>query len=231
MIVWSGGAGTPLWLVLVAALAGAGVGAATGRMLATGGYRIESDGPGSAPRHWWWPSVVLGLLWAFVAWRIGDTAGWAALPAYLLFAWLAVALMWIDADVHRLPDGLVLPAYPALLALVAVATAGTGQLAPLVRALVCMAAVFALYFVMARVSPSSLGFGDVKLSGLIGLVLGWLSVPMVVLGLLAGFLVGGVVALVMLVGRRVGLRSHIAYGPAMLVGALVALALEFQWVA
>ena len=231
MIVGSGGAGTPLWLVLIAALAGGGVGAATGRRLATGGYRIESDGAGRPQRHWWWPSVVLGLLWAFLAWRIGDTAGWAALPAYLLFAWLAVALMWIDADVHRLPDGLVLPAYPALLALVAVATAGTGQLAPLVRALACMAAVFALYFVMAWVSPSSLGFGDVKLSGLIGLVLGWLSVPMVVLGLLAGFLVGGVVALVMLLGRRVGLRSHIAYGPAMLVGAFVALALEFQWVA
>ncbi|MGZ4633202.1 MAG: prepilin peptidase, partial [Actinomycetes bacterium] len=135
MIVWSAGAGTPLWLVLVAALAGAGVGAATGRTLATGGYRIASDGPGRPPRHWWWPPVVLGLLWAFLAWRIGATAGWAALPAYLLFAWLAVALMWIDADVHRLPDGLVLPAYPALLALVAVATAGAGQLAPLVRAL------------------------------------------------------------------------------------------------
>ncbi|HEV7173744.1 A24 family peptidase [Pedococcus sp.] len=231
MIVWSGGAGTPLWLVLVAALAGAVVGAATGRTLATGGYRIESDGSGRPSRHWWWPPLVLGLLWAFLAWRIGETAGWAALPVYLLFAWLAVALMWIDADVHRLPDGLVLPAYPALLALVAVATAGTGQPAPLVRALACMAAVFALYFVMAWVSPSSLGFGDVKLSGLIGLVLGWLSVPMVVLGLLAGFLVGGVVALVMLLGRRVGLRSHIAFGPAMLVGAFVALALEFQWVA
>jgi leader peptidase (prepilin peptidase)/N-methyltransferase len=35
----------------------------------------------------------------------------------------------------------------------------------------------------------------------------------------------------MLLGRRVGLRSHIAFGPAMLVGAFVALALEFQWVA
>lgn len=231
MIVWSAGAGTPLWLVLVAALAGAGVGAVTGRTLATGGYRIASDGPGRPPRHWWWPPVVLGLLWAFLAWRIGATAGWAALPAYLLFAWLAVALMWIDADVHRLPDGLVLPAYPALLALVAVATAGVGQLAPLVRALACMAAVYALYFVMAWVAPSSLGFGDVKLSGLIGLVLGWLSLEMVVLGLLAGFVVGGVVALVMLLGRRVGLRSHIAFGPAMLVGAFLALALEFQWMA
>ena len=231
MIIWGGGAGTPLWFVVLAAVAGAGVGTATGRALATGGYRIESDGPAAPPRHWWWPALVLGLLWAFLAWRIGDLAGWAALPAYLLFAWLAVTLVWIDADVHRLPDGLVLPAYPVLLVLVAIAAAGAGQLAPLVRALACMAGVYAVYFVMAWVSPGSLGFGDVKLSGLIGLVLGWLSVPMVVVGLLAGFVVGGVVALAMLLGRRVGLMSHIAFGPAMLVGAFVALAVEFQWVA
>lgn len=218
-------------VVLVLAFAGAALGGTTGRMLATGGYRIESDGPSAAPRHWWWPAVALGVLWGFLGWRVGDSAGWAALPAYLLFAWLTVALVWIDADVHRLPDGLVLPAYPALIALVALAAGGLGDVGSLVRALACMAGMFAIYFVMAWFSPSSLGFGDVKLSGLIGLVLGWVSVPMAVLGVLSGFLAGGVIALVMLLGRRVGLRSHIAFGPAMLIGAFVALGVEFQWVA
>jgi leader peptidase (prepilin peptidase)/N-methyltransferase len=94
-----------------------------------------------------------------------------------------------------------------------------------------MAALYALYFLMAIVSPSSLGFGDVKLSGLIGLLLGWLGVGHAVVGLLAGFLVGGLLALVMLAGRRVGLRSHIAYGPSMLIGAFVALVIEYQLVA
>ena len=45
-------------------------------------------------------------LWALLGWRIGDQAGWAALPAFLYFGWLAVCLVWIDADVHRLPDGI-----------------------------------------------------------------------------------------------------------------------------
>jgi leader peptidase (prepilin peptidase)/N-methyltransferase len=218
-------------VVLVLTAAGVVLGAITGRILASGGYRIESDGPAAPPRHWWWPAVVLGVLWGFLAWRIGDSAGGAALPAYLLFAWLTVALVWIDADVHRLPDGLVLPAYPALIALVALAAGGLGDLGSLVRALACMAALFGVYFVMAWISPSSLGFGDVKLSGLIGLVLGWVSVPMAVLGVLAGFITGGVIALVMLLGRRVGLRSHIAFGPAMLIGAFLALGVTFQWVA
>ncbi|MEO6412779.1 MAG: A24 family peptidase [Pedococcus sp.] len=231
MIDLAAGAGVAAWVLVGLALAGAALGAVTGRALAVADYRIESDEAGAPPRHWWWPAVALGLLWAGVGWRIGDLAGWAALPAYLLFAWLTVVLVWIDADVHRLPDGLVLPAYPALLVLVVAATAGLGDWAALVRALACMAALYALYFLMAIVSPSSLGFGDVKLSGLIGLQLGWLGVGHAVVGLLAGFLVGGLLALVMLAGRRVGLRSHIAYGPSMLIGAFVALVIEYQLVA
>lgn len=228
MIELANGSGVAAWVVVLLAVAGAGLGAVTGRSLAEAGYRIESDEAGAPPRHWWWPAVALALLWALVGWRIGDLAGWAAAPAYLLFAWLAVGLVWIDADVHRLPDGLVLPAYPALLVLVVVATAGLGDWRALVRALVCMAALYVLYFVLAFVSPSSLGFGDVKLSGLIGLLLGWLGVGHAVVALLAGFIVGGVVALVMLVGQRVGLRSHIAFGPSMLAGAFVALAVEYH---
>lgn len=228
MTTWAPHAATAWWLVVLFALAGAAVGSLTGRQLATGGYRIESDGAEAPPRHAWWPAVAVGLLWGWLAWQVGDTARWAALPTYLVFAWLAVALVWIDADVHRLPDGLVLPAYPVLLVLVAVASAGAGQWQPLVRALACMAALYALYFVLAFVSPGSLGFGDVKLSGLIGLVLGWLGVGAVVMGTVAGFLVGGLVALVMLVGRRVGLRSHIAFGPAMLAGALVGIAVRYS---
>lgn len=230
MIVRSAGAGTPLWLVLAFALLGGAIGWVTGRQLGSGGYRIESDGVEALPRNVWWPAPALAALWAFLAWRIGDTAGWAALPAYLLFAWLAVCLVWIDLDVHRLPDGLVLPAYPAVLALVAAAALGAEDWWRLASALIGMAALFVLYFVLAFISPSSLGFGDVKLSGVIGLVLGWLGLDAAFVGVLGGFVAGGVIAIVLLVGQRAGLKSHIAFGPAMLVGALLALVFEFQLV-
>lgn len=231
MFAFAAGAGTPAWVVLVLAVLGAVLGAVTGRALGTGGYRVDSDEPSSVlPRSPWWPAPVLALLWGFLAWRIGDLAAWAALPAYLFFAWLAVALVWIDVDVHRLPDGLVLPAYPALLVLLACASVGAGDWRPMRDALVAMAGLYVLYFVMAMVSPASLGFGDVKLSGLIGLVLGWLGPGTALFGLLAGFVAGGLIALVMLVGQRAGLRSHIAFGPAMILGALLALAVEYQLV-
>lgn len=229
MISPAAGAGTPLWVVLACAVLGALLGAVTGQILGTAGYRIRSDEPSTLRlRATWWPAPVLAVVWAFLAWRIGDTAAWAALPAYLFFGWLAVALVWIDLDVHRLPDGLVLPAYPALLALLACASLGAGDWRRMLDALIAMAALYALYFVMAMVSPASLGFGDVKLSGLIGLLLGWLSLGTALFGLLAGFVAGGVIALAMLVAQRAGLRSHIAFGPAMIVGTFIALGLEYR---
>jgi leader peptidase (prepilin peptidase)/N-methyltransferase len=229
VLTFSAGAGAPAWVVAALAVLGAVLGAVTGRALGTGGYRVEADEPATLlPRAPWWPAPALALLWGFLAWRIGDLAAWAALPAYLFFAWLAVALVWIDVDVHRLPDGLVLPAYPALLVLLVCASVGAGDWRPMRDALVAMAGLYVLYFLMALASPASLGFGDVKLSGLIGLVLGWLGLGTALLGLLAGFVAGGLIAIVMLVAQRAGLRSHIAFGPAMIIGALLALAFEYQ---
>jgi hypothetical protein len=65
--------------------------------------------------------------------------------------------------------------------------------------------------------------GDVKLALVIGLLLGWFGLNAWLIGLLAAFVVGGLVALVALLLRRVTLRGSIPFGPSMLAGALVAL--------
>lgn len=222
------GGGTPTAVVVLLGVVGAVLGWFTGRTLATGGYRLEGESDRSLGRWVWWLSLALGALWAFLAWRIGDLAEWAALPAYLLFAWLAVCLAWIDLDVHRLPDGLVLPAYPALLALLAVPTVTSAEWGRGFAALGSMTVLFGLFYAMAWLSPDAMGFGDVKLAGLIGLAMGWLSPWLAVGAVLAAFVLGGVVALVLLMLRRVGLRGHIAYGPALLLGSLVALAVDLR---
>lgn len=72
------------------------LGALTGRELATRDYRIPDDVPTGLPRGTWWTGPLAGLLAGYLAWRIGGLAQWAALPAYLLLAWLAVPLIWID---------------------------------------------------------------------------------------------------------------------------------------
>jgi len=82
-----------------------------------------------------------------------------------------------------------------------------------------------VYLVRALVSPGGggLGFGDVKLAGLLGLLLGWLGWGAVVVSVLAAFVIGGVIAMILLIARRASRSSHIAFGPAMILGAWVAL--------
>ncbi len=213
---------TPLWVVLAAAAVMGVVGHLTGLRLATGGYRIDEDEADHAPGRNWWPGLASAALAGLAAWSVGDLGGWAALPAYLLFAWLTVGLTWIDLDVHRLPVGLVVPTALWLVALLAVASLATLDRRWL-GALVGALAMGAVYLLLAALPGGGVGGGDVRLAPVIGGLLGWLGAGSVVVGLLAGILVGGLAAVALLALRRVGLRSSIAYGPAMCLGAWVAI--------
>jgi leader peptidase (prepilin peptidase)/N-methyltransferase len=167
----------------------------------------------------------VALAWASLAFRVGDYAHWSLLPAYLYLGAVGAALTQIDIDVHRLPDIIVLPSYPIAFVLLLVPTVVTGQWGWLLRAVLAGLALFTVYFVLALVSPGGggLGFGDVKLAGVLGLLLGWLGWGPVMVSVLGAFVSGGVLALVLLVAGRAGRSSHIAFGPSMIVGAWVAL--------
>jgi leader peptidase (prepilin peptidase)/N-methyltransferase len=92
-----------------------------------------------------------------------------------------------------------------------------------VRGLVAMAALWSFYFALAFLYPGGMGFGDVKLAGLLGLYLGWLGWSSVLVGTFTGFLTGGLAGAVLLATRRADRRTAIPFGPAMLAGALFAI--------
>ena len=144
-----------------------------------------------------------------------------AVPAFLYLAAVSVALAVIDADTRTLPNRIVLPAYPVSLALLAAASAGSGDWGALVRALAGAAILFVFYLALALAYPSGMGFGDVKLAGVLGLFLGWLGWGPLVLGAVAAFVLGGVFSVVLLATGRVGRKSGIPFGPWMLAGAWV----------
>jgi leader peptidase (prepilin peptidase)/N-methyltransferase len=73
--------------------------------------------------------------------------------------------------------------------------------------------------VLAR---GGLGGGDVALAGLLGLYLGWISYEAIAVGLLAAFVVGGVFALLLLITRKANRSTRFAFGPFLVVGALIA---------
>lgn len=149
--------------------------------------------------------------------------GWEV-PAFLVLAVSGVLLAVVDLQHRLLPDRVVLPSIAVVAALLAVAAAAEDTWPQLVRALLGAVALFAGFLVLALLAPGQLGMGDVKLAALLGLPLGWLGWPAVLVGAVAAFLVQAVLALVLLAARRVTLRSALPFGPAMLLGAAVAIA-------
>lgn len=164
-----------------------------------------------------------GALFGLTAWW----TGWSwSLPAFLYLAAIAVALALIDLDTKRLPNVIVLPSYPVALALLALASwnpGGVSTWSSVVRALVGGVALFAVYFMLMVVYPAGMGFGDVKLAGVLGLYLGWVGWGTVVVGWFAAFLLGGVYAIGLLVLGRATRKSGIPFGPWLLLGAVVGL--------
>lgn len=143
--------------------------------------------------------------------------------AFAYFAVVSVALAVIDIRTHRLPNRIVLPAYPVALVLFAVACLLGAEWSALLRAALGMTVLFAFYFVLRLITPSGMGGGDVKLAGVIGLYLGWLGWPAVAIGAFAAFLLGGGYGLALLVLRRASRRTAIPFGPWMLAGAWLAI--------
>ena len=144
------------------------------------------------------------------------------LPAFLYLAAVGLALALIDLDVRRLPDALTLPSYPVLAGLLGIAALAGSDSGGFVRALLGGAALYAFYFALCFAHPAGMGFGDVKLSGLLGMATAWLGWGPWAVGLFLGFLLGGVVGIGVILLGRGGRKTALPFGPFMLLGALLA---------
>ncbi|MEP6799471.1 MAG: prepilin peptidase [Lapillicoccus sp.] len=215
------------WLIGLLVVAGSAVGFLLQRRLVTTGYRLD-DEEGPLPGPSWAVVLAVPVLWGLLAGRLGGAAHGALLPAYLLLATVGVALLWIDVDVHRLPEGLTLPTIPALVVLLAIASASSGDWGALGRAAVCGVAGYLFYVALALIVPGGLGLGDATLGGLVSLPLGYLGWGPPLTGVLLTYLLGGAFTLVALALRRLRLKGHIAFGPFILVGSLAAVLLDRQ---
>jgi len=161
-------------------------------------------------------SIVFGLL----TWSIGVAPD---LPGFLYLGAIGVALAAIDLDVRRLPNAIVLPSYGIGSALLGAAAIAQADATNLIRAGIGMAALFGGYFLLAVIVPGGMGFGDVKLAGVLGLYLGWLGWTELAVGAFTGFLFGGLVGLILILTGRAGRKSHLPFGPFMLLGAFSAI--------
>src|SRR6266568_783739 len=167
--------------------------------------------------------LVTAVLFIAVTARLSTLDLLPALPAYMYFVAIGIALALIDIDHHRLPNAIVLPSYPVVLALLTLAAAWQHDWSSLLRAVEAGVVLYAFYFVLAFAYPAGMGFGDVKLAGILGAVLAYLSWRVLVVGAFGGFVLGAVVGLVVLVSGRGGRKTALPFGPFMIAGALIAI--------
>ncbi|MFF9125798.1 prepilin peptidase [Streptomyces sp. NPDC014889] len=172
---------------------------------------LASYGPRALPT-----AVVAALVCGVLAVATGARP---ELVVWLLLAPVGVLLAVVDFRVRRLPDVLTLPLAGAALALLGLAALVPGHAGHWPTALQGAFALGAGYFVLFLVNPAGMGFGDVKLALGAGAVLGWYGWPVVLLGTFAGFLFGALYGGALVVVRRAGRKTAIAFGPFLIAGA------------
>jgi leader peptidase (prepilin peptidase)/N-methyltransferase len=199
------------------------LGLAVGPFLARAGVRLADRTARTSVRRMVVVSVVFaGLL-------VGAVAFAGLRPAVVAYAALAAAglvLAQVDLAAHRLPDVVTYPGYAVCGAALLLDAVALGSWPALGRALLAAAAAFVVAALGAALSAEGLGFGDVKLLGLLGLVLGWAGWGVLVAGVVLGLVCGALGALVLVAIGRARWRTAVPLGPALLLGAAVALAIS-----
>jgi leader peptidase (prepilin peptidase)/N-methyltransferase len=134
---------------------------------------------------------------------------------------VGLRLMLIDIDTHLLPSNIVYRAIALAVPLLVLAALNdsTGSIATMFLGALIMWVLMKTLEVLSR---GDLGGGDARLALLLGLYTGWLSLEHVAIAVVAGFAAAGLFALALVVLRRAGRRTHIAFGPFLIAGALLA---------
>lgn len=162
-----------------------------------------------------WSAGVAALAAGSVAFVLGLDP---SLPAWSALAVVGTWLAWIDWRTRLLPKRLVVPAYVVVGSALLVGGLVSGDREALVRAAIGWIGTFGVYLLLWLIHPRGLGYGDVRLSGVLGMALGWVGWSALVVGAYAGFLLGAVVGGLLALARLVDRRGY-PFGPFMLVGA------------
>ncbi|MGH3353763.1 MAG: prepilin peptidase, partial [Nocardioides sp.] len=175
----------------------------------------------------WGPLLPAGvavsvILAGSLAWRVEPSRSMVALAPLVPVLCL---LAYVDWRVQRLPRLPILAATGAVLVLVGAEWLWTRDTETLLRAVVGLLVARSGFWLLWRILPHAMGFGDVRLAALVGLVLGWVGWSELVVGLWVGLAIFGAWGIGRAIVRRSrsAMREPLAYGPFMILGLLVAL--------
>jgi leader peptidase (prepilin peptidase)/N-methyltransferase len=160
-----------------------------------------------------------GLLFAAMAARFGLEP---ELAAYLVLTAFLIALAAIDLDTFLLPKKLVWPAFFSGVVLLGIASFVHEDGLSAREAAIGGAAAFAFLYLVRFVYPKGMGFGDVRLSPVLGMHLGWLLLGQVAIGLFLSFLLSAVVGVGLIATGVKTRKDRVPFGPFLAAGTLLA---------
>ncbi|WP_313410043.1 prepilin peptidase [Aeromicrobium sp.] len=171
----------------------------------------------ATPRLGLWLALPAAALAAIAAATISEPK---LLPVWIPIAAATPVLAWVDWKVHLLPYLIVAPLYVVTWLLVGASALWLQDASVLLHALIGNVVVFGFYFLLGLFGP--MGYGDIRLSAVLGVALGPLGYVTTFYGVFLGMVIGAVVGLILVRGR-LGTQTPIAFGPYLLLGAFAAL--------
>jgi leader peptidase (prepilin peptidase)/N-methyltransferase len=164
--------------------------------------------------------ALTAVLFALTAVRFG--ASWTLLPE-LAFVGGLIALATVDLEHFLLPRAIVYPTLGLVAAGLLIAAGATGQWKRLGIAAACGLGSYLFFYVIHFVRPAWLGFGDVRLAGLLGLALGWLGPWYLLIGFMAANFVGAFIGIALIAAGKATRRTKMPYGVFLGAGSVFAL--------
>jgi len=179
----------------------------------------------SIPRRIFWVELATGLIFALLCWHYGLSA---ELGVMAFYACLFIIIFVIDLEQGLILNKVVYPSMVVALLLALLPQSWLTQTTWLTQAIkpgIASAGLggaigFVIFLVIAIVSRGGMGWGDVKLAALIGLATGF---PQVILAVIMGAILGGIVAVALMIAGKRKRREAIPFGPFLAVAAMVTL--------
>jgi len=170
----------------------------------------------SIPRRILWVEVSTAVLFGFAYWQYGLSI---ELPVILFYFCLFIVLLVIDLEHGLILNKIVYPALAVAL-LISIFFPPSKIVPDIGQAAIGGGIGLVLFLLVVLISRGGMGWGDVKLAALIGLVTGF---PLVFVALLIGIILGGLVAVLLLSLKIKKRKEAIPFGPFLSLATIVTL--------
>ncbi len=163
---------------------------------------------------------ITAMLFAVMAIRFN---GGVTVAAFCVLMSGLLVLTFIDLRIHRLPREvtyIVMIIGAVLLSVAALVDDQPRRMYMAALGAVISVSVMSVLYLLSR---GGLGDGDVRMSPLLGMYLGWLNPGLALVGLLYGFILAALVSAMLMIFGEANRRTAIAFGPFLALGTLAAI--------